>query len=58
MKNTDPLMDAKLKSKIHLPNTFLIFCAVFLRVWLQSFQKVQNMTQKKFFLEKNPKRYK
>ncbi len=36
MKNTDPVIGEKLKSKTHLLNTFLI-----LRVWLESFQKVQ-----------------
>jgi hypothetical protein len=40
MKNTDPLMGAKLKSKTHLLNTSFDFFSYFLRVWLQSFQKV------------------
>jgi hypothetical protein len=39
MKNTDPLMGAKLKSKTHLQNTFLDFLNRFLRIWLQSFQQ-------------------
>jgi hypothetical protein len=40
MKNTDPLMAAKLKSKTHLQNTFFDFLSRFLRIWLQSLQKV------------------
>jgi hypothetical protein len=40
IKNTDPLMGAKLKSKTHLPNTFFYFLSRFLRVWLQSLKKV------------------
>ena len=40
MKNTDPLMGAKLKSKTHLLNTFFDFLSRFLRVWLQSLKKV------------------
>ncbi len=40
MKNTDPLMGAKLKSKTHLLSTFFDFLSHFLRLWLQSFQKV------------------
>jgi hypothetical protein len=36
-RKTDPLMDAKLKSKTHLQNTFLDFLSRFLRVWQQSF---------------------
>jgi hypothetical protein len=34
------LMGAKLKSKTHLLKTFFDFFSRFLRVWLQSFQKV------------------
>jgi hypothetical protein len=41
VKNTDPLMEAKLKSKIQLLKTFFDFWSRFLQVWLQSFQKVQ-----------------
>jgi hypothetical protein len=41
VKNTEPLMEAKLKSKTHLLKTFFDFWSQFLRVWLQSFQKVQ-----------------
>ena len=41
MKNTDPLMGAKLKSKTHLQSTFFDFLSRFLRIWLQSLQKVQ-----------------
>jgi hypothetical protein len=40
MMNTDPLMGAKLKSKTHLLKSFFYFLSCFLRVWLQSFQKV------------------
>jgi hypothetical protein len=40
IKNTDPLMGAKLKSKTHLQNTFFDFLSRFLRVWLQSLKKV------------------
>jgi hypothetical protein len=40
MKNTDPLMGAKLKSKTHLHNRFFDFLSRFLRVWLQSLKKV------------------
>jgi hypothetical protein len=40
MKNTDPLLGAKLKSKTDLPNTFFDFLSHFLRVWLQSLKKV------------------
>ncbi len=41
MKNTDPVIGAKLKSKTHLQNTFFDFLNRFLRIWLQSLQKVQ-----------------
>ena len=40
MKNADPLMGAKLKSKTHLQNGFFDFLSRFLRNWLQSLQKV------------------
>jgi hypothetical protein len=40
LKNTDPLMGAKLKSKTHLLNTFFDFLSRFLRVRHQSLQKV------------------
>jgi hypothetical protein len=45
MKNTDPVMGAKLKSKTHLKNTLF---EPFLRIWLQSskFAKSANMTKK------------
>ncbi len=49
-------MVAKFKSKTHLLNTFLDFLSRFLRVWIQSFQKVLIWPQE-FFLEKNVKRY-
>jgi hypothetical protein len=56
MKNTDPLMGAKLKSKTHLQNTFFDFLSRFLRVWLQSLKKVL-IWPKKNFLAKNQKRF-
>jgi hypothetical protein len=41
MKQTDPWMDAKLKSKTHLQNKFFDYwLSHFLRVLLQSFKKV------------------
>ncbi len=49
MKNTDPLMGAKLKSKTHLQNLFFDFLSRFLRVWLQSFQNVLIWPKKIFF---------
>jgi hypothetical protein len=33
-------MGAKLKSKTHLQNTFFDFLRRFLRIWIQSLQKV------------------
>ena len=48
MKNTDPLMGAKLKSR--LQNTFFDFFSRFLRVWLQSLKKVLIWPKKIFFL--------
>jgi hypothetical protein len=50
MKNTDPLMGAKLKSKTHLQNRFFDFLSRFLRVWLQSLKKVL-IWPKTFFLK-------
>jgi hypothetical protein len=47
MKNTDPLMGAKLKSKTHLRN-MVDFLSHFLRVWLQSIQKVLIWLKKYF----------
>ncbi len=55
IKNTDPVMGAKLKSKIHLLNTFFDFLSRFLRVWLQSLKKVL-IWPKNFFFWKNQKR--
>jgi hypothetical protein len=49
MKNTDPLMGAKLKSKTHLQNSFFDFLSRFLRVRLQSLKKVQIGPKKIFF---------
>jgi hypothetical protein len=40
MKNTDPLMGAKFKSKTHLLNTFFDFWHRFLLAWRQSLKKV------------------
>jgi hypothetical protein len=39
IKNKDPLIGAKLKSKTHLLNTFFDFWRRVLRVWLQSLKK-------------------
>ncbi len=44
-------MDVKLKSKTHLKNTFFDFLSRFLRIWLQSLQKVL-IWPKNFFLKK------
>ncbi len=52
MKNTDPLMGAKLKSKTHLQNPFFDFLRRFLRVWLQSLKKGLRWTLKKIFWKK------
>jgi hypothetical protein len=45
IKNTGPLMGAKLKSKTHLQNTFFDFLSHFLRVWLQLFQRIRNQRE-------------
>ncbi len=50
IKNTGPLMGAKLKSKTHLQNTFFYFLSRFLRVWLQSLKKVLIWPKNFFFL--------
>jgi hypothetical protein len=55
IKNTDPLMGAKVKSKTHLLNTFFDFLSRFLRVWLQSLKKVLVSPLKKFLLKKSKK---
>jgi hypothetical protein len=55
MKNTDPLMGAKLKSKTHLLNTFFDFLSRFLRVWLQSLKKVLIWPKQIFFWKKSKK---
>jgi hypothetical protein len=47
IKNTEPLMGAKSKSKTHLQNTFFDFLSRFLRVWLQSLKKVLIWKKKK-----------
>ena len=49
MKNTDPLMGTKLKSKTHLQNTFFDFLSRFLCVWLQSLKEVQIWPKNIFF---------
>jgi hypothetical protein len=41
MKNTDPLMGAKLKPKTHLQNTFLDFFEPFFARLAPKFEKVQ-----------------
>ncbi len=53
IKNTDPLMGTKLKSKTHLQNTSFDFLSRFSRVWLQSLKKLLIRPKKKFFLSKN-----
>ncbi len=55
MKNTDPLMGAKLKSKTHLLNTFFDFLSRFLRIWLQRLKKILKWSKKIFFLKKSKK---
>jgi hypothetical protein len=55
MKITDPMMAANLKSKIHFLNMFFDFLSRFLRIWLQSFQKVL-ISQKNLLT--NQRRYK
>jgi hypothetical protein len=54
IKNTDPVMGAKFKSKTHLQNTFFDFFKPFFARLASKFSKSANMTQ--FFL--NQKRYK
>ncbi len=53
IKNTDPVMGAKFRSKTHLLNT-LDFWRRFLRVWLQSLKKVL-VWPKQIFFGKNRK---
>ncbi len=48
-------MDAKLKSKTHLQNMFYDFWSRFLRVRLQSLQKVLIWPKKNFFGQKSEK---
>ncbi len=45
-------MGAKLKSKTHLQNKFFDFLSRFLRIWLQSSQKVQIWQQQQKFSKK------
>ncbi len=49
-------MGAKLKSKTHLQNPFFDFLSRFLRIWLQSLQKVQKWPKKLFFIKKDIKK--
>ncbi len=49
-------MDANLKSKTHLQNTFFDFLSRFLRVWLQSIQKVLILYDKKNIFWKKSKK--
>jgi hypothetical protein len=49
MKNTDPLMGAKLKSRTHLLNTFLDFFEPFFAHLASKFEKSTNMTKNFFF---------
>jgi hypothetical protein len=51
MKNTDPLMGAKLKSKTHLLNRFFNFFLPFFAHLASKFPKSANMTPN-FFLSK------
>ncbi len=44
MKNTDPLMGVKLKSKAHLLNTFFKFFGPFFARLASKFEKSTNMT--------------
>jgi hypothetical protein len=55
MKNTYPLMGAKLKSKTHLQNTFLDFFDPFFAHLASKFAKSPNMTPKIFFCKKTKK---
>jgi hypothetical protein len=56
MKNTDPLMGAKLKSKTHLLNTFFDFLSCFLRFWLQCLDQVLQLHPKFFLNQKRCKK--
>jgi hypothetical protein len=49
MKNTDPVMGAKLKSKTHLQNTFFLFFEPFFAHLASKFAKSANMTPNFFF---------
>ena len=49
MKNTDPLMGAKLKSKTHLLNKFFLFFEPFFARLASKFENSNNMTKKNFF---------
>ncbi len=51
MKNIDPVMGAKLKSKTHLLNTFFDFLSQFCAFGFKVFKKCQN-NQKKIFCKK------
>jgi hypothetical protein len=53
MKNTDPLMGAKLKSKAHLLNTFFDFFEPFFARLTSKFEISTNMTYKIFFEKKS-----
>jgi hypothetical protein len=56
MKNPDPAIGAKLKSKPHFYKIQLFdSLSRFLRVWLQSFLKSANMTCTIFWLKKSRK---
>ncbi len=52
MKNTDPLMGEKLKSKTHLRNPFFWFFEPFFACLASKFEKSAKMNFKKIFLEK------
>jgi hypothetical protein len=55
IKNTDPLMGAKLKSKTHLQNTFLKIFEPFFACLASKFSKSANMTKKIFWCKKSKK---
>jgi hypothetical protein len=44
MKNTNPVMDVKLKSKTHLQNTFFLFFEPFFARLASKIEKSANMT--------------
>jgi hypothetical protein len=57
MKNTDPLMGAKLKSKSHLQNKFFDFCAVFCAFGFKVCKKCKYDPPKFFFLNQKTQNF-